>query len=200
MFRRGLIPDLSERWVVDVPCGSGVVSYWLRRAFPDLQLRLYDIDPANVTIAQKHFGGSNVGRADLYSLNLPQANNVWLLINSLYCLPEVHTLVRTMSRQMEYVFGVFPHLGTKNIRAYLAEPGAVDPNLMSQAATVGLFGENGYEVLYQKDITRIAYLSSRVRKWPWGFWWRKTFNLTDRFAILTGPYYWLALFRRMPKY
>ena len=100
--RRGVIREPHTRIFVDVPCGSGVVSFWLKTWSRDLQLMLFDINPDNQRLAHRHFPACNARIADIYRLDVERNDNVWLLINSLYCLPEAITLLKRMARHMEY--------------------------------------------------------------------------------------------------
>ena len=143
LLKSGTIPDFRERQIIDAPCGSGVVTFWLKRWNSGLRTQLYDLDRNNVDLARRWFPACNARVADIYKLEVERSDNVWLLINSLYCLPEAGALLGRMARHMEYIVGVFPYLDTKNYRKFLCTPGAHNPSAMTKEQTLVHFAASG---------------------------------------------------------
>ena len=196
LLKAGTIPQFRSRSFIDAPCGNGIISFWLKHWNPELRIQLYDIDKNSVAVASRWVANCEPRVGNLYELDFASHDYVWLLINSLYCLPEVHLLLARMRKHMGYVVGLFPYVGSKNYEAYMRRPGANNPCAMDKNQTMDLFASNGYELVSEKDLTHIAFLALRVENDRFAYWMRKMFNLLDSFAFASGPYYWLAVWKR----
>jgi len=191
----GLIDGLSERQIIDAPCGDGVISFWLKKKLPNLSLDLYDLDESLIKIAQSYCGNVKTEVQSIFDLAIEGKNNVWLLVNSLYCLPDKDKLLDHLGPKVEYIIAVFPHIEHKNYRIFLAQnPGFANPNAMSQSMTIDFFLKHRFKNILKKDVTFIPpYAFKHIGL---GGLTKRTLNVLDPLFKGMDGSYWLAVFAR----
>jgi hypothetical protein len=195
IFKSGIIEEIDKRMIIDAPSGKGVISYWLSKDYPGLVFLLCDINANYIDFASKHIQGGQCLNEDIFHLTTRTFNNVWVFINSLFCLPEAEKLIGHMSSQMEYIIGVFDYISSANYYAFLsAHPGYLNPSAAGKDDTIKLFEKFGYKTIFQKDVTYIHYQtvrSSVLRKVG-----LRAFSLIEKIWRSNNPAYWLAVFKR----
>jgi len=191
----GLIKNLNERRIIDAPCGDGIISFWLRKRFPDLRLELYDIDKSLVETAQRNIKNVVVEAESVFDLVLEGNDNIWLLVNSLYCLPDKEKLLAHFRPEVEYIIAVFPHIDHINYKTFLKNnPGFVNPGAMSQAMTIDLFLAHGFKHILLKDVTHIPHFT--LNKVRMGGLTKRILNILDPLFKSKNGSYWLAVFEK----
>ncbi|MGQ9662046.1 MAG: class I SAM-dependent methyltransferase [Kiritimatiellia bacterium] len=191
------LPTASTNIVVDAPCGDGIISFWLQRWLPATRFELYDLSERCIRAAAANLPAKvKIVRADIHELPAEPGADVWLLINSLYLLPNAGVLLNRMRKRMAHILGIFPYLEHRNYRCYFRRfPTLTNPSAMTDEETVRLFRRCGYKLLYRRSLTFIPF---HCLAFP-GFDWfsHRLFNLLDAcFNRITSPCYWLALFER----
>jgi len=198
---------ISEKGIIDAPCGNGIISYWLLMNKIKTQFFLYDISEERCAIAKKiikKYDKDNrvkVESKNIYELEKFEQKNIWLLINSLYLLDDLDNLLHIIrdTANSEYVIGIFPYLNKRNYECLKkADPSieGININTMTANETIDFFSANGYELCKKKDITCIPiYCYARnpfvqIILSPF-------FNLLDRFLRNNNGYYWVASFKRI---
>lgn len=189
----GLIKGLKGRKIIDIPCGSGIISFWLKKKNPELDFELYDCDEKKIKFAKTFIGDLTIAQKDVYEYSSDRNNDIWLFINSLYCLPDAEELLDRMKAHMEYVIGIFPYIDHPNYRTYIeSRSGSINPSEMNKAKTIELFRKNGYNLLKEKDVTFLCFyrIKSQVVRKP-GLY---LLGFFDRFYRNKAGAYWIALF------
>jgi hypothetical protein len=186
-----------EAVVVDAPCGDGVMSHWLlksgRIANP---FELYDRSPELIEKASL-VGGRQAIRVraaacDIFEIASAETrNDLWLLINSLYLLPDIHKLVAKMRPRFASIVAVFPYLDRANYRYYLRRADRCDNvSGMSDEETIDFFADHGYRLDHREDVTFLSQYRFDFRGA------RRIFNILDPlFAHVQGNY-WIGVFLR----
>lgn len=196
----GLLPRyLADRSasVVDAPCGDGVISYWLLRSgrIPN-PFELYDRSPELIRKASRITGQTGqvieAAACDIFEIESEaRRDDLWLLINSLYLLPDAARLIAKMRPRFGTIAGVFPYLERGNYRAYLKRSDRVENvSGMSDGETVSLFADHGYRLDHREDA---AFLPQYRLDFKGA---RRILNILDPlFAACRGSY-WIGLFVR----
>ncbi len=187
------IDNLQERTIVDAPCGSGIVTYWLRKKLPDIRFELYDLSKDCIEIARRYIPGVTIEYEDIFEVDSSGCTgDVWLLINSLYCLPEIDRLVNRHASRMQYIIGIFPDINHRNYRCFFKKnPSFNNYSEMDQAQTVNFFKKHDYDLLYSKSVTHIPYRCYSFTGQS------RYFNLLDSFfRKKNSGAYWICLFKR----
>jgi len=114
-----ILPIRKEDVFFDAPCGNGVISYWLKKNFPRQKFELNDKSAFFSKIVYLWSAkNKNIQfkQNDLY--NLPhsrKANDIWLLINSLYLFVNPRALIQNQKNRFKYIIGIFPYLEKQNL-------------------------------------------------------------------------------------
>lgn len=188
----GLSPDAT---IVDAPCGEGLISYWLARAFPGNKFELVDQSGSAMTVAGRLLPGARLIRGDLYDQDMKEGSDVWLLINSLFLLPEPERIVRRMRSRASSIVGIFPYLEHSNYRCFMQDnPDFSNTSAMSQKETLAFFERCGYSTLTCFPLTPVPYHCMRV---PFlnGIL-RRLYLLLDPVYPAEKGAYWLGVFNR----
>jgi hypothetical protein len=144
----------------DAPCGNGIIGNLLFKELKNIKIELLDNDPvliqSNYTEIQDPNFKVRVG--DIFE-NSPAGNdNIWLLINSLYCLPKSDELIESKKDSMKYIIGVFPDIDSKNFKFFKKKnPDFENPSLLDLDSTIQLFENHNYNLIYKKDIIKIPF-------------------------------------------
>ena len=183
---------IGKRNFLDAPCGNGIISYWLYNKFNISQIELIDSHSESVNLAKKYLPELNVSCQNIFNLNLNlRKNDIWLFINSLYCLENGELVISHLKKRSEYIIGIFPHINHNNYKSFFEKnPGFRNPTELNENETIMLFNSNGYDLLFKKSITYIPYHKYHFRGD------RIIFNIFDRFISFLKGAYWISLFKR----
>ena len=191
----GLIRDLPSRKIVDAPCGDGIISFWVRKKHPNLNFDLYDLDESLVKRAQNNCPNTSASVQSIFDISLDGESNIWMLINSLYCLPDKEALLNHLVGNVEYIVGVFPHTDHINYQAFLEKnPEFKNTSAMGQAATIKFFSDYGFKRVFLKDVGFIPQYARSGFRLPWIT--KRALNFVDRFYSHRKACYWLAVFEK----
>lgn len=184
--------------IVDAPCGGGVISLWLARAFPFCRFELCDLSEAAVAAARRRLAGrGDVRRGDVRALDARAADELWVLVNSWFLLDDPVGLVRSKRARFSHLVVLCDDVESDNYRAFCARNPGFDGGLNRNAQTVADLVTSvegcGYRLLRSEPLTFIplyAFGSSPV--------WTTLFPLFDGMARRRGsrPGYWAGLFER----
>lgn len=150
---------------VDAPCGVGGISYWLIKRKIGTRYELLDISERAIQIAKPLQAWSerrgvemSIDCKDIFDLdNSTPSNDVWLLINSLFLLPDADRLVEHMSNRAEHIVGLFPHIDRRNYLQYVARKPRTNTNPLNQEDTIAFFKSHGYQLREKQDVTFIPF-------------------------------------------
>ena len=191
-----------EGTIIDAPCGDGAVAFGLiqhgigrRFELCDLserairaarRLENWNRSPAvNVTVAHKDIFQLDAGASD---------HDIWLLINSLFLLPDIDRLVSQLRPRARHIVGLFPYTDHRNYRCYLRLDPHTNIHAMDRDGTVEFFERNGYDLCDSRDVTFIAYhclptkIARRIS--------RLALMPLERFVPHRNGSYWIGLFAR----
>lgn len=190
------IPDYQKRHIIDIPCGDGIISYWLKKRIPESKFELYDISEEKINRAKKYLSNMKIEMGDIFNIEIEGDNNIWLLINSLYCLPDKSRLLSQMNQKMEYIIGIFPNLDHPNYKVFMHKnPGFSNPSAMTVDETIQFFGQFNYSLLLKKELIHIQYYSYYFNKYAkhiFGY----IFNLIDQSFCNSSCAYWIGIFKK----
>jgi hypothetical protein len=195
ILKSDIIPDIHSKNIIDAPCGDGVISFWVKKSLKN-PFYLYDIEKSRIQIAQKNIKGATIVEKNIFNLNLDSKNNVWLFINSLYCLPDKEMLLENMADQMEYILAIFPYTNHLNYKTFfLQNPGFINPSEMDKDQTILFFKEFHYNLILTKDITHISFYK---KYFPFfNSIINKLYILSKRFSKNKPGAYWIGVFKKV---
>ena len=183
--------------VVDAPCGDGVITYWMLRSghFKN-PFELFDLSPELIAKAQTiraAYPQLTATSADIGAIPVAgRSADLWLLVNSLYLLPDIDGLVDRVRPRFRTVVGVFPYIDRENYRRYLQFTERWEnANAMEDAETVRFFARHGYRLDHREDATHLSQYRWNVRGA------RRFLNVLDPLFQGRPGNYWLAIFSRI---
>lgn len=187
------IDKLNERRIVDAPCGDGIISFWLKRKLKNLQFELYDLSEECVEIARRFIPDVNIICKDIFDVETKnRTEDVWLFINSLYCLKDGEMLIGRYSERMSYIIAVFPYIDHPNYHCFFKKnPDFINYSEMDQGQTIQLFRKHGYDLSFEKNVIHIPYYCYRNFRGK-----LMLLNIIDRFFKANSGAYWISLFKR----
>lgn len=193
--------DYYKERIVDAPCGNGIIGYVVHKGLPKSNLILLDNDP-NLYNSIYAIKGENVEIRveDIFNLNLNSEHNTWLLINSLYCLPDSNKLISENRKYFEYVVAIFPRIQSRNFKHFSKKnPNFPNPSVKSIQKTIDLFHENSYQILYKKNITRIPFhiWNDFFDRYKLTFFLKNyVYNMLDKILFFLPGHYTIIAFKR----
>jgi SAM-dependent methyltransferase len=205
-----IIEDIASdgATIVDAPCGDGAISYWLIRSNIGEEYELVDISVRSVDIAKRMYTLDmvkdvrlSINCKNIFDIEPSSRDDIWLLINCLYLLPDIDRLLNQMRDRSRYVIGIFPYIDRKNyLCATHLYPG-LNINEMSEYATIEFFRKHGYELEIKHDVTFVAFdcLTSRFHYLPSRLVQRTArilLNPLERFVPRRAGFYWIGVFGR----
>jgi SAM-dependent methyltransferase len=157
--------------LIDAPCGDGVVSYWLIKGGVGRKYELYDISARAIPVAQRMHRWRGAQRTELHIeqkhiFDIPigtATNDIWLLINSLYLLPDIDRLLNQMHDRVRTIIGIFPRINSTNYKCYISQSPATNINEMGRAETIEFFARHGYLLDEQRDLCHIPLMCVRSK-------------------------------------
>ena len=193
---RDLKIDVECEHIYDAPGGAGFVSNALAQDL-DKNFHVYDIDDDKLNAGQAAFASDNIEfrNIDLYTATFEQ-NSTWLLVNSLYLLDGLETVIQNNMNNVSHIIGVFPYLNTKNY-TYFKENISPDlnSNEMSKEQTIEFFKSHKYELVIDKNTTYFSYL--KLSKIPVAKHVAALlFTVLESLLNLKGDIYWIGVFKR----
>ena len=194
IFKSDIISNLHDRDIIDAPCGDGIISFWIKKNYKN-NISLYDIDKTRILIAQKNIKDTAIFEENIFKMNLKTKNNIWLFINSLYCMQDKQDLLKNMSAQIEYIIAVFPYINHINYKTFVQQnPSFINHSEMNKDQTINFFKEFHYEMVFNKDVTFIPFYKKSI---PYFKSLINIFNiLFDRFNKNKSGAYWIGVFKK----
>lgn len=144
----------------DAPCGNGIIGNLLFKELKNIKMELLDNDPVLIKSIYTEINDAKfkVQVGDIFEYSPAGNDNVWLLINSLYCLPRSVELIKSKKDSMKYIIGVFPDIHSKNFKFFKKKnPNFENPSLLDIDSTIQLFENQNYNFIYRKDIIKIPF-------------------------------------------
>lgn len=202
LLKSGLVRMDENSLIADAPAGNGIISYFVGKSVMDRKIIAIDNDSAllNSTYTKSPEVNLTAELGDIFEFKPQGTDNVWLLVNSLYCLPDKERLVSGKRSQFRYIIAVFPDIESSNFKYFSKKhPEFENPNSMSLDKTHAFFEEQGYKLIHAERLTRLSFhswgeLLSRLRFTP------KIKNLfltiMDKLLFFRKGQYELAVFIR----
>ena len=113
--------NLSKDSIVfDAPCGNGIIGSLIFKELKKIKIELLDNDSVLIKSVYTEIKDSDfkVLVGDIFEYSPEGRDNIWLLINSLYCLPKSTELITSKKDSMKYIIGVFPDIHSKNFKYF----------------------------------------------------------------------------------
>lgn len=155
--------NLDANNFIDAPCGNGIISYWLQKHLDQANFQLMDIDENSIAEANHLADGNRqleVSLGDIYTFSTPydREETVFLLINSLFLLPETEKLLSIIHKSSAHSVVILPHIEHKNFRTFYKKRPTYPLHYYESMSNVDqLFRDNGFTLLYSKEICNIAH-------------------------------------------
>ncbi len=160
IFRKGIIKHDLNSLVCDAPCGNGIIGNLVSRKLSEYKFTLLDNDPGlkNSPYTQNLTERISLINGDIFAFQPEGNSNTWLLINSLYCLPDAEQLIAGKKAAYRNIIAVFPDTESSNFRYFkIKNPGFQNPSLMDIKSTKELFHKSGFKMVYEKRVTRLPF-------------------------------------------
>ncbi len=150
--------EYTHGMIVDAPCGNGIIGNLVSKEFDNLNLLLLDNDTSLLKSPYVLNEGIEYKIEDIFEFDIEGNDNTWLLINSLYCLPDSEVLLSGKRDKFKYIIAVFPIIGSSNYKYFTKKhPEFSNPSSKDIKSTIQLFNQCGYVVASQKNITKLAF-------------------------------------------
>ena len=183
---------LNNRKIIDAPSGNGIISYWLYKNYNIKDIELVDNNLQRLGAAKKYMPSLKISCKDILEINCIDRNDdIWLLINSLYCLEGGDKIISSLKNRFKYIIGIFPYIDHKNYKSFVKKnPDFHIPLELNENDTIDLFAKFGYKLLFKKDITHIPFHNFNYEII------KKSFNILDKYFKSLSGAYWISLFKR----
>jgi trans-aconitate methyltransferase len=142
---------------VDLPCGDGIFTYWLKKKWKNKTFIAIDIEAEKTKIASNTNAQIIVKTQDIFEYQFDTDQCVWFLINSLYLLPDTNRLFHEKQIHPRFLLTVTPNIEAANYKYFKKRNPQFNISEMSQSATTQFFLKHGYEVLEQRSVTAFPY-------------------------------------------
>ena len=147
--------NVPQKTIVDAPCGNGLVGYLMAQNFKDSNVLLLDIQSSLLDSSYVKANNIQAQIADLNTVSIPNSD-VWLMINSLFCLDNATTIIKQHCKSFNTIVFVLPLVERFNYRFFMkTNPGFKNPSVMSHESLKTFMKEQGYIACYTSETTRI---------------------------------------------
>ena len=158
------LPLSENSLIVDAPCGNGIIAWFVKKAFSSREVWAFDLDEQLLNSPYLRDNGIVSRKSDIFNTEIRGNDNVWLLINSLYCLPEKEKLIDTNRTYYKYIICVIPDIEKSNFKFFTKKnPDFQNPSIMKVNETIELFKSHNYRLLDNKGITRLPF--HKLNQW-----------------------------------
>lgn len=144
--------------IVDAPCGNGIIAWFVKSAMPDNPVMAFDLNED--LLKSPYLENQNIRslKLDVFKQQLEGNNHVWLLINSLYCLPDKDELIEANKAYYKYIICLVPDSNKVNFKTFTKQhPDFQNPSLMSIKSTIDFFNNHNYRLLTNEGITSLPF-------------------------------------------
>lgn len=150
--------DYTSGKIVDAPCGNGIIGNLVSKEFDTSKILLLDNDSSLSKSPYVINEKIDYRIEDIFNFKIDGKDNTWLLINSLYCLPNSEVLISGNRDRFKYIIAVFPNIESSNYKYFTKKhPEFSNPSSKDIKSTIELFNQSGYIVVSQKKITKLAF-------------------------------------------
>ncbi|MBK9213190.1 MAG: hypothetical protein IPO14_09650 [Saprospiraceae bacterium] len=184
--------ELSENPLTDAPSGDGVIGFWLNKKL-NCKVKMLDIDERLVNICRANMPEMDAKQGDIFTLEPKKNNEIWLFINSMYCLPKIEGLIDEKRKKYAYIIGIFPDIQQKNYQCFNRRNPNVNQSPLNINDTVQFFTKWGYQLEHEEGLIHIPFFCSRILNNRWVQKYLVYFD--GMFKPVFEPAYKLLLFK-----
>lgn len=188
---------LENSFFYDAPCGDGIISFWIKVLYKKSKVYLIDLSEQSLSIAKKYLPSLFITNSSLESVKIstPSKENVWLMVNSLYLLKNANKIIQNNGQSCEYIIGIFPYITSENYEVFKKNNPSINDNEMNKEETISFFNKNGFLLIEEKELTKIAQYKFSDNKLLYIIL-KRAFVLLDFFLFSQKSHYWLGLFKK----
>jgi hypothetical protein len=151
-------PEYLKESIVDAPCGNGIIGHLVFNEFSNSKVVLLDNDKSLLESPYSQNEAIQTRVEDVFDFKINGKDNTWLLINSLFCLPNSSELISRNRDQFKYIIAICPNIGSSNFKYFTKKnPDFSNPSAIDIPSTVKLFQQHGYTLEFQKEITKVPF-------------------------------------------
>ncbi len=167
-FLKRHIPSSGSGPIVDAPCGEGYISDRLAGAFPSRKVLGVDIDQQCIGNAHSHFHRENLAfqRQDIHSfLNAPVPMDDFLLVNSIFLLPEPKKVIEKIHRKLPVggnLIVIMPNRESDNFINFQRLDPCQNTFTPGKETAVELFAGTGFRVEKVKGLCYTTIYGNRL--------------------------------------
>ncbi|MCC6818893.1 MAG: methyltransferase [Bacteroidia bacterium] len=193
----------NDTAIVDAPCGNGIIAYFVKKAFPNRNVYALDlsVNQLNSPYLKSPDVKINIKQADVFNEKIKGENNIWLLINSLYCLPDKYLLIENNRSQYKYILALVPDVDSDNFSFFTKQnPNFQNPSKMTLNETIQFFHDTGYELINTVKTTMISFhkWNEKLVKFKIPFTLRNfIFFLLNKLSFFGKPKYHILVLKRI---
>ncbi len=169
LFKNGTVKADPFSCLYDAPCGNGIIGNLVFKGLKNKKMIMLDNDERLLQSPYIQIDDPNfkytVG--DIFAYEPEGTDNVWLLINSLYCLPDTEKLLVSKKIFFKFIIGIFPDIESSNFTYFRKKnPEFKNPSLMDKDQTIAFFLKVGYKPVFSKRICKMPFHK-------WNYWFDK---------------------------
>lgn len=198
-----LLKEVSDdSSIVDAPCGNGIIASLVNRAIQERKFLALDINPDLLLspYCKKESQTPDFQIHDIYSQLTDGDDNIWLFINSMYCLSDIEKLLSIQKPSFKFIVAVFPDIEADNYKYFLStNPDFENPSAMNLDNTVKFMQTHGFNL-----IKRIGNTKIKFHIWNHKFIFKRMpntlrnilYTCIDKLMFFKQPQYTLMIFKR----
>jgi len=189
--------NLDIDYVVDAPCGNGIITYFLADKFKNLNFLCSDLNVSSVSYASKNIVNSNVEIkcSNIFDLSFSSEKGLFLLINSLFLLPETDKLLDFIRLNNSYMIGIFPYVERDNFQAFVRKrPDYEHTYLPTQDELITKLEAHGFSLMEKKDISYVHHHKYPKLPYVYNMFLKLLTLFTFSFRQKKSAY-WIGLFK-----
>lgn len=192
---------LTARQIVDAPCGVGYVTYFLSKSFPNASFHGIDIDEQSIKEAQREWPSQNITyyQNDIYTFSFTEDYDVFLLINSLFLLPDPYKLMAKIKENLKpagSVIVIVPNIHSDHFKKFQQLQPGENTFIKDRNEMILFFKESGYIVEKAEGLIYVPYIGVN-RKWLWKFKGSYPFVFDKVYRWFSSrPSYWAFILKR----
>ena len=169
-----LIPSDEDMRIVDVPCGSGEISYKLAENKRNI-IEGYDISKVLIKKAKTLFNAPNLkfqAKSIFEVLNVVERYDVVCIVNSLFLLPNIDELLKKVWLSLKCdgkLLIIVPNVKSKNFVKFQTLNPEVNSFIKEKDDLINIIQEAGFALEFQKGIVNISFYGRKELKYMSSF-------------------------------
>ena len=187
-FITGNLPEKKYESIVDCPCGYGYITSKVASSANAKQVIGADMEEECISRANRLYGKGTNGNLEFRESDIHRflgtidPADVYLLINSIFLLPEPEKVLESIHTKLKddgLLFVIIPNVQSKNFLNFQKLDGQLNKLILTKEQAEAYFLKHGFKTQKIEPVTFSYFFGNKLLRFLWRF--------RDLYLSLTSP-------------